>query len=160
MSRLVSVHGDRDADREIRRIALFLSDLRPFWPRLTRLFVGWMRLQFESEGAFWSSGRRWAPLSPGYARRKRILWGERPILQASGQARGAASRPKRSAGPRSLTLTIDDSGPHHGPVLQHHQEGGPRLPRREVIGERLPPLAELELRREADAYVRDILGRR
>lgn len=155
----IHARGAREADEQIRRIALFVSDLRPFWPRVSRLFVGWMRLQFESEGAFWSSGRRWTPLSPAYAERKRILWGERPILQASGQARDAASKPIRTVTPRSLTLTIDDSGPEHEAILGYHQEGGPRLPRRPIIGDELPPLVELELRREAEHYLTDLLRR-
>lgn len=146
-----------DADRVIRRLAVGLSDLRPFWPRLTRLFIGWMRLQFESEGAFWNLGTRWTPLSPAYAERKARIWGPKPILQASGQARRAASMPKRIVGPRTLRLIIDDAGPEHGPVLQYHLEGGANLPRRPVVGPTLPPLAALELGREAEGYVRDLL---
>lgn len=88
-----------------------------------------------------------------------MLWGDRTILYASGQARRAASQPIREAGPLSLTLIIDDSGPEHDPVLQYHQEGGPDLPQRQVIGDDLPALAEYELHREADAYVVDLLAR-
>lgn len=148
-----------DADRDVRRIALALTDLRPFWPMVSRLFIGWMRLQFDSEGAFWGVGQRWAPLSPAYAARKRILWGDRPILQASGQGKRAASSPKRTVGPRSLTLTIDDAGPHHEAILQYHQAGGAGLPRRPVVGDDLPPLARLELERTGEVYVRDLLSR-
>jgi hypothetical protein len=155
----ISVHGDEEAERQIRRLALFISDLRPFWPRVSRLFVGWMRLQFDSEGAFFGVGRKWTPLSPAYAERKRILWGERPILQASGQAKRAAMSPIRIPGPRSLTLVIDDAGPAHEAILQYHQDGGPNLPRRPVMGATIPPLAALELGREAEHYVRDLLRR-
>lgn len=148
-----------DADRDLRRIATILGDLRPFWPRVTRLFVGWMRLQFESEGAFWGEGARWTPLASSTVARKRALGLRLQILQATGQAKQAASKPERIAGPSSLVLRIDDGGQHHPPVLQYHQEGGPRLPRRPVVGETLPALAALELEREADAHVADFLGR-
>lgn len=146
-----------DADRDLRLIAVMLSDLRPFWPRVRRLFADWMRQQFATEGAFW--GRPWAALSPAYAARKRILWGDRPILQASGQAYRAALSPIQSrVGPRVLTLSIDDSGPEHPPVLQYHHEGK-GVPRRVVIGDRLPASARFDLDREADEYVRDFLRR-
>lgn len=158
LQRSITVNAG-DSDRELRRIATLLGDLRPFWPRVTRLFVGWMRLQFESEGAFWGSGTRWTPLAASTVARKRALGLRLQILQATGQAKQAASRPRREAGPRSLTLSIDDAGPHHGPVLQYHQEGGPGLPRRPVVGDGLPPLAALELSREAEAHVTDFLGR-
>ena len=157
--RLVSVDS-HEADRDLRRIATLLSDLRPFWPRVRRLFVGWQRLQFDSEGAFWGEGRAWTPLSPRYAARKRILWGDRPILQASGQAKRAAMTPIQTrVGPRSLTLAIDDAGKEHPAILAFHQVGAGDLPRRPVIGERLPALAARELQNEADAYVRDFLRR-
>lgn len=150
---------DDDADRVLRRLVVGLSDLRPFWPRVSRLAIGWLRLQFDSEGAFWGVGTRWTPLSPAYAAAKFERWGARPILQASGQMRRAFSNPERRATPRSLTLTFDDSGPQHGEIAQYHQEGQ-GVPRRPIIGDRLPPLAELELQREADDYVRDLLGPR
>lgn len=117
-----------------------------------------MRLQFDSEGSFWTSGGKWTPLSPAYRVRKAILWGERPILQASGQAYRAALNPRRTATARSLTLTIDDAGSQHGPILQYHQDGD-GVPRRQVIGDTLPPLASFELERAADDYVRDLLSR-
>lgn len=118
-----------------------------------------MRLQFESEGAFWGVGSRWTPLAASTLSRKHALGLRLQILQATGQARQAASRPERTATASSLTLTIDDAGEHHGPVLQYHQTGGPRLPKRPVVGDRLPPLAEMELNREAEGYVSDFLGR-
>lgn len=148
------------ADRDLRRIATLLNDLRPFWPRARRLFVSWMRLQFDSEGSFWNEGTPWTPLSPRYAERKRILWGDRLILQASGQAKRAAMSPIQTrVGPRILTLEIDDSGKEHPAILAYHQAGAGNLPRRPVIGPTLPALAAFELQREADAYVRDFLGR-
>lgn len=154
----IIVAGDDDADRLVRKLTLFLADLRPFWPIVSRMMIGWLRLQFESEGAFWSQGRRWTPLSPSYLARKRLLWGDRPILQASGQMRQAFSRPQRIVGPSSLLLRFNDAGPEHGPVAQYHQEGD-GVPRREIIGDQLPSLARYELERAAAGYVDDLLRR-
>lgn len=158
----IRVEGSEEAELAFHRLVIGLSDLRPFWPRVSRLFIGWMRLTFDSEGSFW--GSRWTPLSQEYAARKRVLWGDRPILQASGQAKRAASKPTRIPRPLSLTLIIDDAGPEHEAILSYHQTGGDPpgsapYPARPIIGETLPPLANYELTREAEAYVVDLLGR-
>lgn len=156
----------RDADERIRRLALFLSDLRPFWPVVYRLVAGaggWWSRQFETEGAF--AGRRWQQLSEPYARIKATVFPGKPILQARGGIRRAASRPKRIATPRSLTLLIDDSDEQHGisgsrgPILQYHQEGRGVPARPLVFGDPLPRAAEAELEQAADDYVRDLLRR-
>lgn len=153
----VDVQGDEDAERKIRTLALFLADLRPFWPRVSTLTTSWIRRNFETEGVFWGLSK-WTALSPAYAERKRILWGDRPILQASRQMKKAFSKPERQATPRTLTLVFDDAGEHHGPVAQYHQEGD-GVPRRPIIGETLPPVAVLELEAAGRAYVTDLLRR-
>lgn len=140
-----------DADRQLQRLVLFLSDLRSFWPKVVPLFVGWMGRQFDTEGSF--AGARWAPLAPSTVDRKARL-GLRPqILQATGALRGAASRPSRKATPRSLTLTITD------PKLPFHQEGTSRMPARPLIFDRLPAEAERELEDAARDYVQDLIRR-
>lgn len=168
----VSVNDD-DAMKAIRKLTLFVSDLRPFWPLVRSQFVAWMRLQFDSEGAFWGQGLQWAPLSPAYADAKRELWGAKPIMQATGQARQAASRPLQEATPLSLTLWIDDSvgsgatdakGNYHaahGEILHFHQdpEPGAPYPRRQIIGDTLPPLATHELENLATTYIGDLIRR-
>lgn len=147
----------RDADRHLQRLALGLSDLRLFWPRVNSLFIGWMKQQFDTEGAY--AGRPWQPLAAATLARKARL-GRRPnILQDTGQARMAASRPERYATPRSLTLVIDDTGANHGPVLQYHQEGDGVPQRPLVFGSPLPGPAAAELDRAAEDYVRDLIRR-
>lgn len=146
-----------DADRQLQRIALGLSDLRSFWPRVNSLFIGWMKQQFDTEGAY--AGRPWQPLAASTLARKARLGRRLNILQETGQARMAASRPERFATPRSLTLVIDDSGPAHGPVLQFHQTGDGVPARPLVFGDPLPFAAAQELEREAEDYVRDLLRR-
>ena len=140
-----------DAERRIRQLAVGLSDLRSFWPKVVPLAIGWFREQFDTEGRFGSGG--WAPLAFSTVERKARL-GLRPqILQATGELKGAASRPTRHATARSLTLTIESD------YAGFHQTGGANLPARPLIFERLPVQAEAELRREAEGYVRDLLRR-
>jgi hypothetical protein len=140
-----------DADRKLSQLALFLSDLRGFWPKVVPLFVGWMRNQFETEGAF--GGEAWSPLAASTVRSKGLR-GLRPeILQATGAMRSAASNPSRTVTPRSLTLTISD------PKIGFHQTGTDRMPARPVIFENLPFAAERELQAAASDYVRDLLSR-
>jgi hypothetical protein len=158
---------DHDAQQRIEKLALFLSDLRPFWPIVKRLVSGqggWWARMFETEGAF--GGTPWTPLDRRYAALKATVFPGKPILQAAGGIRRAASNPTVAAGPRSLTLTIDDSGEEHGvlrtrgPVLQFHQEGAGRLPARPLVfGDPLPAVATTELEASADVFMRDLLGR-
>lgn len=167
----VTVDGG-DAEDRIRRLALALTDLRSFWPRVVPLFISWTRRQFESEGAFY--GRPWAPLSEAYADRKRMLWGERPILQMAGDLRRETSTPKRTVTATSLTLEFqsyvhsavfgrDRSGETFSSTKKidprWFQEGTSKMPARRLLSDTLPPLARQELQAEANAYVRDLLGR-
>lgn len=165
MTDRITVTGDRFSEEQIRRLTLQLIDLRGFWPMVVPVFVGWMRQQFDTAGAF--AGRPWAPLSPTYASWKARHAPGKGLLVFAGGIRQAASRPERTATPRSLTLTIDDSKWGHGPkkkpgpVLEYHQEGiAGRLPARPLVfGSPLPPAAALELDGAADRYVADLLRR-
>lgn len=145
------MHGE-DADRRIRTLALFLTDLRPFWPKVVPLVTGWWRRQFETEGAF--AGQPWPRLTPAYAAIKARLYPGRGILYREGDLYRAATNPRRVQTPSSLTLTIED------PKISYHQEGEGNLPKRPfVFGDPLPMIAEHELQQEADAFVRDLLRR-
>ncbi len=148
---------DADARRRIRILSAALNDLRPFWPIVARLVRGWWKLQFETEGEF--AGQRWRPLSPAYAVWKARHHPGRGILEATGQLKQAASRPQRFQTPTTLTMTIDDAGPAHGPVLQYHQFGDGVPQRPLVFGDPLPPLAAVQLQDAADDYIRDLLRR-
>lgn len=140
-----------EAEAQLRRIALFMLDLRPFWPLVVPLFIGWMREQFESEGAFGGDG--WAPLSPLYSAWKSLHFPGKSILQADGELRAAASRPERNATPRELMLRIVD------PKVGYHQEGTDKMPARPLLFDTLPPVAQAELQLAAVTYVRGIVGR-
>jgi hypothetical protein len=158
----IDVHFDDHGSQErIQRLAVFLTDLRSFWPLVVPLATGWWRRQFESEGEF--GGQRWAALSPDYAAWKETHFPGKGILQRTGDLKRAASAPARAVTPTSMTLTIEDD------KLAYHQEGtvyGPlragqgRLPARPLVfGEPLPAEAQAELDLVAEGYVTDLLGR-
>ena len=154
MSEGFHIEVDDDAAlRDLNRIAAFLLDLRPFWPKVVPVFIAWMRAQFETEGAF-AWGQPWAPLSPSYAAWKAIAHPGKGILIAEGDLRRAASNPIRRATPSSLTLTIDD------PKLQHHETGTANMPARPLLfGDPLPIAASAMLDHAVESYVDDLVRR-
>ncbi len=147
----VEVRGDEDAERRLGQLAVLLRDLRSFWPKVVPLFVGWMREQFGSEGAW--GGAPWAPLSPGYALWKAGRYPGRGILYATGQLRRAASSPQRTATADSLTLRIVDA------KAGWHQDGTTKMPARPIVPSSLPITARIQLDRAADNYVDDLVRR-
>lgn len=144
----IEIDGDERAKRDLARLALFMNDLRPFWPLVVPLFIGWMGAQFATEGAF--GGQPWAPLKASTLARK---GGGKSILIDTGAMRRAASFPSRSVSPRTLTLTIVD------PKIEYHQEGTTKMVARPVIFSDLPPTAEAELKLAAEGYVRTLVAR-
>jgi hypothetical protein len=141
----IEVFGDDLAKRKVARLALALSDLRSFWPLVVPLFIGWMREQFATEGAF--AGRPWSPLAASTLARKGA---GKSILVDTGAMRRAASSPRRFATPRTLTLTIED------PKIAWHQEGTTKMVARPVLFDDLPPSAAAELQAVASSYVRTL----
>jgi hypothetical protein len=141
----VEVTGDAEYEKKLELLRLQLQDLRSFWPMLTPIVGGWMATVFETEGAV--LGRKWAPLSPSYAREKARLFPGRSILIREGGLRDAASRMRRVATPRTLTMSIDD------PVAAFHEEGTERMPARPLIPAVLPPEWERDIDLAATEYV-------
>lgn len=126
------------------------------------LFVTWMREQFESEGDF--GGERWEQLSPAYLAWKSVHYPGKGILVATGDLRKAASLPKREVTPTTLTLIVDDSAYTHGgktarSVAGYHQEGTDSMPRRPLIFEHFPAVAEAEVERAAERYIAETVHR-
>jgi hypothetical protein len=144
----IEITGDELAKRKLAQLALFLSDLRPFWPLVVPLFIGWMRQQFESEGAF--GGKPWAPLTASTLAQK---GSGKSILIDTGALRRAASSPRREASPRTLTLTIED------PKIEYHQEGTSKMVARPILFDDLPAAARVELQAVAEGYVRTLAAR-
>lgn len=71
--------GDRAWQEKMRRVEALADLSNVFDETIDEVIIPHFREQFDSEG-----GGRWPALSPGYARRKRKLYGDRPILQATG----------------------------------------------------------------------------
>lgn len=167
----VEIEGLAENERALSILLAGLTDLRPFWPLVVPTFIRWMREQFDTEGEW--GGEHWAPLSPDYLARKMVLYPGKPILQATGDLRQAASRPRRRATAQFLELIVDDSGYTHGrgaarAVGPYHQFGGGsaeiggqegRPPRRPIIPEELPPEAIADLHQLAEGYVDDLARR-
>jgi hypothetical protein len=147
----IETHGLPEAKRVAEQAAAFMLDLRPFWPRVSTLFISWMRQQFQSEGGF--GGSKWAPLSPLYAQFKARVYPGKPILQATGAMRRAASSPTRLATATTLTLRIEDD------KIEYHETGTTRMPARPLLFDRLPMIAERELQGAAEQYVDEIVRR-
>lgn len=147
----VRVTGDDEYRRKLAQLELFLEDLRPFWPLLVPVFIGWMGAQFASEGGW--GGQAWAPLSPHYAVWKAQHYPGKTILIREGAMRRAASEPRREATPRTLTLWIDD------PKVDRHQEGTDRMPARPLIPEQLPQVALRDIDLAADEYISTLVRR-
>lgn len=141
-------------DKQVHRLEGFaaqMADLRGFWPVLVPVFIRWMREQFATEGAW--GGQRWARLSPAYAAAKAVRHPGKGILIAEGDLRQAASRPKRTVTPSSLTLEIVD------PKIEFHQDGTDRMPARPVVPSLLPAVAVQEVNELAEIYVTEALSR-
>lgn len=158
----VDLSGFDEAERGLVRLLAMLTDLRPFWPRLVPIFVGWMKEQFESEGGW--GGDPWAPLSDDYAQRKAMLHPGRGILYATGDLRRAASLPKRRVSPRSMQLIVDDADMRHGAkvpraVAGYHQWGTDAMPARPIVPEELPLEAGEEVRTAAEAWIDEMATR-
>lgn len=165
------LEGLAENERALSLLLAGLTDLRPFWPLVVPAFIRWMREQFDSEGDW--GGEHWAPLSPDYLAYKMQRYPGKPILQATGELRQAASRPRRRATGQFLELIIDDSGYTHGgsrprATAPYHQFGGGseeiggeegRPPRRELIPEILPAEAQTDLHEIAERYVQDLARR-
>lgn len=88
------------------------------------------REQFRSEGAAGASGP-WDRLSPMTERRKRKLYGDRPILQASGEMERMLTQ---SGSLRALMAVTDDKVVFRlPPPSVFHQRGTRRMPQRKVV---------------------------
>jgi len=150
---MTDVHvNDFGEQARIEKLAVFLTDLRSFWPLLVPVATGWWRKQFDTEGEF--GGERWTSLSPGYEAWKSTHFPGKGILQRTGEMKRAASNPSRAVTPTSLTLTIESD------VLPYHEEGTTNMPQRPLVfGDPLGAEAQAELDAVAESYVTDLLRR-
>jgi len=152
-------YDDETVQRRLTWIVAQLRDLRPFWPKVVSLAIGWWGRQFETEGGY--AGRPWSPLSPSYAAWKAANYPGRGLLVLERDLRQAASRPERRATPTTLTLEIPWARLKGKDVdLSWHQLGTERMPPRPLIfGDPLPPIARLDLDRVMDEYLDELVAR-
>jgi phage gpG-like protein len=71
--------GEREWQERVRRIEGLADMTEVFNEAIDEVVIPELKEQFETEGR-----GTWAPLRPAYAQRKRRLYGDRPILQATG----------------------------------------------------------------------------
>jgi hypothetical protein len=167
----IVLEGTAEYDAALRKLVELILDLRPFWPLVVPLFVGWMGKQFESEGEFF--GEQWRELSEPYATWKMTHYPGKGLLSAEGDLRRAATTPQRIARPESLVLRIRPYqkttrsteltasgrtsrariGTGHTMDPDWFQSGTDRMPARPLLGDVLPPEASAELREAAERYI-------
>ncbi len=82
----LNIHGPERLFSALKQIPI--RDWSEAWVKVIAQLADIGRRQFESAGALGTHGR-WAELSPNYAKRKKRVWGEKPILQASGKLQSA-----------------------------------------------------------------------
>lgn len=148
----IVLEGTAEYDAALRKLTELILDLRPFWPLVVPIFVGWMGKQFDSEGDFF--GQQWAPLSEPYATWKMQHYPGKGILSAEGDLRRAATTPERISRPESLVLRIkpyEKSGKAMDP--DWFQSGTDRMPARPLLADELPLEAQAELREAANYYI-------
>lgn len=122
------VQGEKQVRVGISRVMRSVSDLRPLWDLFRGEFTVYERAQFATQGGAGRSGR-WRPLSPAYAARKRRIYGEQPILVASGRLRQSLTEGPEVFDARPRMLTIGSSVEYGA----YHQAGAGRLPQRKPI---------------------------
>lgn len=121
-------YGDVQLSRTLDRFAENVDDARPAWEAIADRFAHVERRQFRSEGRASSGG--WAPLSPRYGAWKARHYPGRPILERDGDlVRSLTRRPFGVEVILPDRMVIGSAVPYG----QHHQRGGPNLPRRRPI---------------------------
>lgn len=122
----VRVIGSKEIQAKLRRLGSALND-----NRLAMKEIGEQAEFYFANQAFNSRGgvfkQKWRELNPKYAAQKRKIWGNKPILEASGTM-------------RSLFYSEADKNQviisNSAPQFPYHQSAATRykLPRRQMIG--------------------------
>jgi len=125
----VSITGQERLRQAFTKLAASIQDYSPAWDPITGIFQQAMRGQFASEGA--RGGKKWAPLSRGYARWKERIAPGRPILTLTGDLVLSLIRQTgdtiHEEQPLSLSLGT------RLPYAKFHQRGTKRMPARPPI---------------------------
>lgn len=126
----ISVDGVDEVNRMLSRYDAQFEDLSPVWPAVRDEFRAIEIEQFESEGAAGRQGK-WKPLSDPYRIKKIEQYGEKPILQASGELIESLTgdSPHSVYRPSPKAVELGSSLPR----ALLHQRGGGKLPQRKPI---------------------------
>lgn len=116
-------------DLVLHEVNARLSDFRRFWRQFwAPQFFGDIRANFASEGG---SVGGWRALSPRYAAWKRSVVGNKPILQFTGaMLRSFRIGDRENVFRPMKTRVVAGSRLKR---VKYHNEGGGRLPRRQVL---------------------------
>lgn len=158
------VDGVQQTIRAFQQVERGIVDLRELgtWDWVQSEYYKVVKEIMDSEGSAGQSGR-WKALTPKYAAVKRATYGDKPILQATGEmytsltTSGGGAVVEKSA----QEMTLGSSNPKAG----WHNRGAGRLPRRKIIDftdeqkKRIVAPIEKKMRQLVDnAKLRDIRG--
>ncbi|HEX7313302.1 MAG TPA: hypothetical protein VF297_05250 [Pyrinomonadaceae bacterium] len=99
--------GDRAWLDKVQRIEALADFSDVFAATIDEVVIPEFKEQFDTEGR-----GKWAPLRPDYARRKRRIYSDKPILQATGEMMRAFTVPGaphqiREIGPTEAVFRVD-----------------------------------------------------
>lgn len=126
----IEVDGVPEFDRSFTRLDANFDDLTPIWPAVRQKFYDIEAEQFDSEGGKGGSGH-WKALSAHYAAKKVAMYGQKPILEATGDLRASLTGP--GAGSYYWSDKHEVAIGTTIPYGMYHQRGAGKLPQRKVI---------------------------
>lgn len=140
-------------DRKIANLASFgkgLDDMRRAFREIAQNEASYFANKaFNSRGGVFR--RRWPALTESYARTKRRMWGNKPVLVASGNMSNSFYGEYSN---RSATMG------NISPQFKYHQSNRPRrvLPRRQMVGvnSKVKEIARLPIEKELRRRMRNI----
>lgn len=127
----ITVDGLPAFNRAFDTLGRTVSDFRPAWPEIERIFFRATLEQFDTEGA---RSTKWAPLSPNYAKQKARRFPGRQILVRTGRLKRSLSVIGSGGGDQirdeeATSLTLGTRVDY----AIYHQRGGRRLPARRPL---------------------------
>jgi len=130
------VLGEKQVGFTFKELEVKVTDLREPFAEIAQDYYEGEEKTFDEEGAF-EGKPSWTPLSEDYAKRKKMIWGDMPILVASGALKRAAVSNTADGsvfrlGKTDLAMGVNlPVGGWNLALL--HQLGTRKMPSREVI---------------------------
>jgi hypothetical protein len=112
----------------LERWAARVNDFSEAWPHAIKLIHAHNKRTFDSEGSATGDGRRWAALTPNYARRKAREYPGQPLLVRTSALRSALTGVGSGSRTRSTKkgLEVGASG-RNARIGRYHQFGTPNM---------------------------------